>query len=117
MKTEVETRATHTAGKLHAVPFGKDSTTGLPGETLYAEDSKRVAEIMFMRSRDPETHKANAERLAHCWNCHDELLEALKAALPQIERFHCTDPNGEICDNPVIEQARGAIARAEKEAQ
>lgn len=52
--------------------------------------------------------EANARLIAAA----PELLEALQAALPQIERHRCTDPNGETVGNPVIKQARAAIARA-----
>lgn len=31
--------------------------------------------------QDTEKINANARRLVHCWNCHDELLEALEACL------------------------------------
>lgn len=42
-----------------------------------------------------------------------DLLEACKRALPQVERFHCYDPNGETIENPVIGLLRSAIAKAE----
>jgi hypothetical protein len=35
-----------------------------------------------------ETVKANAARLAHCWNTHDELVRACKAALTKLESLN-----------------------------
>jgi len=52
--------------------------------------------------------KANAERLAHCWNCHEDLLAALKAMLAH------TEPNyGIACQQSVWNVARKVIADAE----
>ncbi len=43
-----------------------------------------------------------------------ELLHVLEKALPQIKRYRMTDPNGETCENPVLEEALEAIETATK---
>lgn len=59
------------------------------GITLSGDDPEKTRwqELAVMRDGntshwhlqiDPETQRANAEHLAHCWNCHEELLEALQ---------------------------------------
>ena len=64
---------THTPGKLRVVP-------GLSVFHIKGED-RYVART----GTDCLEDKANAERLAHCSNCHDELVAELKSALATIE--------------------------------
>lgn len=55
--------------------------------------------------------KANADRLAHCWNNHDALLEALQALVGVVETYD----NGQMLSRPIVaakEQARAAIQAA-----
>lgn len=57
-------------------------------------------------------HKANAERFARAWNCHDELLEALKAIVPIVADLDSMREAGEP-EAPELVAARAAIAKAE----
>ena len=58
----------------------------------------------------------NARRLVHCWNCHDDLLEALQDCLESLVR--CVD-DPKTSGSPAyrvtcIQQARAALAKAGK---
>lgn len=58
---------------------------------------------------------ANAEEIIHRFNCHDDLLDALEAALPLLEGFDDHDypfDDEEPIVAPVIKKARAAIAKA-----
>ncbi len=60
---------------------------GLESFRLVANDFI-IADVLFKRTFQHAPIEAealaNAARLTHCWNCHDELLEALKALLHAI---------------------------------
>jgi len=87
---------THTPGKLRVVP-------GLSALHIKGED-RYVART----GTDCLEDEANAERLAHCWNCHEDLLAALKAMLAH------TEPNcGITGQQSVWNVARKVIADAE----
>ena len=43
---------------------------------------------IYLGTGDTESAKANAERLAHCWNCHDELVEALEKTRTALAGAH-----------------------------
>lgn len=49
---------------------------------------RHMAKVCY--GRDIEQIRANAKRLAHCWNCHDELVQALQYAeeLIRVARNH-----------------------------
>lgn len=57
-----------------------------------------------------QERNANAERLVKCWNCHDDLLEACKATVSDLECLFGID--GPECECPVCKCA-AAIAKAE----
>ena len=74
----------HTPGKLYVSKSSNDSLlAGEPGRTLY------IARVFGTGGKSggewSETDKANAERLAHCWNCHDDLVAALKEILADVD--------------------------------
>lgn len=104
------TQAKHTPGRLSVEIDPRDRT--MQSRLLRGQDGSHVAYCDRPIVDAAPLNQANAARLAHCWNNHDALLEALQAALPQIERFHFTDPNGETAVNPVLPMARAAIQAA-----
>jgi hypothetical protein len=54
-------------------------------------------------------NNANAERMAHCWNCHDELVEALERA-----RDHVIMAGVKQVDNEeALTQIRAVLAQAQ----
>jgi hypothetical protein len=72
--------AKHTPGKL-VVDDGDSRVLG-----LFAEDCDAVAYLSENAAknaglRDTETDLANANRLALCWNMHDELVAACRKAI------------------------------------
>ena len=86
------TQAKHTPGKLRV---------GDAGHTLFGPPNGNPS---------PETiaqgikNKANAARLAHCWNQHDALVSALRTCLDALERLPAIEPinwNGKAQDQAV----------------
>ena len=74
------------------------------------EDDVVVTQVMGEEGDDLSAREIdNAHRLVLCWNSHDDLLVACKAALEFIGRSNKTDWDNEI--TPVLE---AAIAKAEK---
>lgn len=102
MAEQSETK--HTAGELSIV--ASDTLF-----TMVSEDGMQVAKTSWhgsIRKTYPlrgEAH-ANAARIALTWNCHDELVAALRAADRRLhdEGFSVTDP--------VTMQVRAALAKA-----
>ncbi len=72
--------AKHTAGELKYIgdPNGEYG--------LYPEGGKFIAKV---------DSKANAARLALCWNSHDELLDALQNLMNGIQAGHVTSDHDE----------------------
>lgn len=60
----------HTPGPLHVARFDQGDAALLSSESKW---------ICLVDVRDEEGY-ANADRIALCWNMHEELLEALKDA-------------------------------------
>jgi hypothetical protein len=101
----------HTPGKLRVVT---ERTRPNQGFSIRGEGAALIAETV----EDHETvnGQANAERLVHCWNCHDELVEALKAAhrkLDLIADGNVQQGNLESCADMAME-IRALIANAER---
>lgn len=94
------TQTTHDHGPL------KVQTCTNRDETLIFSERRLVGSAIGLG------HKANAERLAHAWNCHDELLEALKALVPIVADLDSVWEAGEP-EAPELVAARAAIAKAE----
>jgi len=89
------------------MPFGCDAVTGMPGESVYGPDNRRVAEILFGSLREYEEHKANARLIAAA----PDLLHALEEAVKAIE--NCERHVGLLVgERHRLEQARAAIAKA-----
>lgn len=63
-------------------------------------------------------NEANAARIVSCVNALagmnpeavKDAVEALEDAIPQLERYPSTDPNGERCENRTLMNARAALA-------
>lgn len=53
--------------------------------------------------------RANAARLVHCWNCHDELLKALQF---MVEVFNVSESPDEMQAFLAVENARAQISKA-----
>ena len=97
-----------TPGKLYVSKSSNDSLlAGEAGRTLY------IARVFGTGGKSggewSETDKANAERLAHCWNCHDELVAELKSALATIEGEYPKHQHAEYR----VPEMRALIAKAE----
>lgn len=61
----------------------------------------------------PPNCYANAQMIVKAVNCHDELLTALKEALPYVEgAYECAFPNV-IENDAVVKQIKAAIDKAE----
>ena len=75
----------HTKGKLNM-----DGYDGRCGLCICDEESNHVFTAVWAT----ENQKANAERLVHCWNSHDALVEALSDAVDMIEFRGCIDCDG-----------------------
>jgi len=71
---------------------------------------------MILSDREQE---ANAQRIAHTWNCHNELLEALRNQLDDYTALvncgDCGSWNPE--EEPVVIASRAAIKKAEGQSQ
>jgi hypothetical protein len=97
---------THTPGKLMIHP-----TRAWPVLVPVDDIELPVAKVdcsVSDTNRPYQEARANAERLAHCWNCHEDLLAALKAMLAH------TEPNyGITGQQSVWNVARKVIADAE----
>lgn len=90
------TKATHTPGPLTV-------------EKLYLiADGKGIVADLDASQFDDNESKANAARLALCWNTHDELVAALRGALPYLAA-RATDAEG----YGLVRAARAALAKAE----
>jgi hypothetical protein len=63
-------------------------------------------------SRPHEEACANADRLAHCWNHHDDLAAALRRAEAALAWY--IDDEGE-CDNDALSEARDVLAKVEQQ--
>ena len=70
--------ADHTKGEL-AYSFEGDGSARVLGQI--GDDTTSVASVavLTMRHRSVDEVRANAQRLALCWNSHDDLLAALRA--------------------------------------
>ena len=95
---------THTPGKLRVVT---ERTRPNQGFAIRGEGAALIAETV----EDHETvnGQANAERLAHCWNCHDELVRALE------ELVFVMEPMESPSMTTPFKKARAAIAAAKNE--
>jgi hypothetical protein len=67
----------HTPGKL------RDDSA----RQLWATNGQLIAGVFYAFAKSPEEGAANAARLAHCWNCHDDLVEALEACLDDAKQY------------------------------
>jgi hypothetical protein len=94
----------HTPGKLRVVT---ERTRPNQGFAIRGEGAALIAETV----EDHETvnGQANAERLVHCWNCHDEMLAALK----EVDRLTHTFSESSLSFGVVNKVAAEAIAKAE----
>ena len=76
----MSTEHKHTAGNLSVV-----------GNQLRSDKNHAIATVKYAGNEQTE---ANADRLAHCWNCHDELVAALKLAHELLFRHPSTPQHG-----------------------
>lgn len=86
------------------------------GENGYAVACCGTAGIL--KNRGGEQCRANAARLAHCWNSHDALVEACKAAERLSAKVVAVSGLGarhEVVTEAIVvrDAARAAIAKAE----
>lgn len=72
-----------------------------------AGNAQHVAMVIKNQYNPDFIEAETAHRLAHCWNCHDDLLEALESLLAVAFYEPCTRKK-EAC-----EDARAAIAKAQ----
>jgi hypothetical protein len=80
-------------------------------EHIYAADGRMIADCC-----KPETSKegrANAQRFAQAWNCHDDLLAACKRLLAASESVTGYDWDASDDWEAAQEAARNAIAKVE----
>ena len=75
------------------------------GDTKICDMAEQPRQYADYRKKSPEEHNANRHLIAAA----PELLEALKSCLTKGNRWH-------VCD-PVVIQARAAIAKAEGESK
>lgn len=114
------TDAQHTRGEAILAPQ-YDGLIALGERPEDADHCARTFNAMTNR-RDGAEDLANARRLALCWNCHDELLEALEKLLGSCVY---ADAEGSIdvarggCDDEdhraIVVEVRAAIAKAKGE--
>jgi hypothetical protein len=109
--------ARHTSGELevrfgdHLVPV-EHSDRPIGGSTDFNESAAKYAHVVCITREicgirgTKKIAAANAARIALTWNCHDDLLAALKGVLRVADR--ATDE---------FDAARAAIAKAEGAAQ
>lgn len=64
-------------------------------------------------SMDDAAVAANAARLAMCWNCHDELVEACRKAMPFLRDADHLESSAE--ENDALAAIRAALARTAPE--
>lgn len=109
----MSTQNKHTPGEWRALPFGEDSATGLPGESIYGPDNVRVAEILFIRKRSKVEHEANARLIAAA----PDLLaacETLRSAMVHMEEFDSLPDD--TCPADLIDYLSAALSKARGEA-
>jgi hypothetical protein len=94
---------THTPGKLSALT---ERTRPNQAFSIRGEGAALIAETV----EDHETvnGQANAERLAHCWNCHDDLVASLREILADVDAG-----NAETKATSRWARAHAVIAKAE----
>lgn len=71
----------------------------------------RVADVLRSYYDDPALKAANAARLVLAWNCHDDMLEALKAVRSQYALF--VYPTTDDIARETLVRVDAAIAKAE----
>jgi len=93
----------HTPGKLRVVT---ERTRPNQAFSIRGEGEVLIAETV----EDHETvnGQANAERLAHCWNCHDDLVASLREILADVDAG-----NAETKATSRWARAHAVIAKAE----
>lgn len=70
-----------------------------------------LALVLAQRAADGNAMAmAELNRMARLADAAGKLAAACQSALPQVERYQMTDPNGERCGNPVIEEIKSALA-------
>lgn len=75
----------HTEGKLVVITPAR---AGSSFQLYSPEGNGHLVALLSPSNSDPENTAANADRLALTWNCHDDLLEALKEARETIKTWH-----------------------------
>lgn len=101
----MKTKTKHTLGKCRVRESAQVYVDGRHVADCNAKDQREVA-TLHIKLED----EANAERIAHCWNCHDDLLDALKRLMTWVDPYAV--PNCGSNDKD-YEAARAAIAKAE----
>lgn len=86
----MKTKTKHTLGKCRVRESAQVYVDGRHVADCNAKDQREVA-TLHIKLED----EANAERIAHCWNCHDDLLDALKELLAANDEFHQQFPDTE----------------------
>ncbi len=102
----------HTPGPLKVFTAKKDATLYIG---VGDADGGGVLDTGFGVWRDGPEALANAKRIVHTWNCHDDLVEALEIAMEWINGWDsafCDDPEWIDTDAPKI---RAALAKARGE--
>lgn len=97
---------THTPGKLMIHP-----TRAWPVLVPVDDIELPVAKVdcsVSDTNRPFEEARANAERLAHCWNCHDDLVASLREILADVDAG-----NAETKATSRWARAHAVIAKAE----
>ncbi len=93
----------HTQGKLRTYLHS------FHGPLLVGGDEQLVAEAQGWNKRTNEEREANAARLAHCWNCHDELV----ACLDEIHDLPADDEGVRTIPAGFLDRTRAALKAAE----
>ena len=102
---------------------GKDPKDSDTAPRLKFPDGRNAAFVPAYEHTKQEMD-ANAERLARCWNCHDELVKALKDVLRTFvtkeayPAFVDDGDNSRFCDMATVETfARAEVEKADANKQ
>lgn len=102
----------HTPGPIYIEGPGTllHPVTGSPLTTTRFRTTLGTFEVLDETNEPP----ANAERLAHCWNCHDELVEALELLTDCAADLDQTATSNGLRNCDALAKARAALAKAKQ---
>ena len=107
----------HTPGKLTVRASNNTWPMLVPADAVLEPAVAQVDCSMKGENRTYEEAKANAERLAHCWNWHDALLTALKKGRALAQRESMSRASGELGEpylTSLVKEMDAIIADAER---